>query len=82
MMARKKGTKVTGHVRKMASGKPVKVGTYRRKKRKKAKGKLTARKLNIIYDFPGKKKDKKYEVTYYTDKNGQLVAKRKYKRIK
>lgn len=67
-MAKKKSKKrefVKGHIRHMATGKPVKVKGYRRKLQKSGKS------------IPFREN---YEVIYYRDSGtGRLVSKRKYK---
>lgn len=66
---KKGGQKVSGHVRAMASGKPVRVGGYHRKKR------IRKKKFRLIKDKP-----KKFEVIYFRRSDtGEIVGKRIYK---
>ena len=63
------GNSVSGHIRRMASGKPVKVKGYKRKSKPKAR-------TGIHKAFK-----RKFEVTYYQDDQGRLVSKRKYRML-
>lgn len=60
---------VRKHYRKVKPGQIVKVSRHTRKTRK------------AITRKPVKSFKKKYEIVYYTDKYGQFVAKRRWRRI-